>query len=114
MDSFLNNLSSHQPSLTVVAIIALLIVYFLFKKLVKMALIFTLILLAVGGYLYTKDPKKISESIKQTVEKVKLDPGKLMEKGKNAYRDGKDLFERGKKLPGQIDRLITGKEKKEE
>ena len=114
MDSFLNNLSSYQPSLIVIIVIALFIVYFLFKKLVKMALIFTLILLAVGGYFYMKDPKKMAESIKQTVEKVKVDPAKLMEKGKNAYRDGKDLFERGKNLPGQIDRLITGKEKKEE
>lgn len=110
MDEIISYLSTHQPVLIFATVIALCIIYFLFTKLLKMALLFTIVLLALGGFLYLKNPQKMSESVKQTVGEAKTKTGKIIDTGKQAFRDAMDLFDKGKKLPGQIDRLIMGKE----
>jgi outer membrane lipopolysaccharide assembly protein LptE/RlpB len=95
-----------------VIFVGLLIVYFLFKQLLKLALLFLLILLAVGGYFYFKDPRKMPQNMMKTLEKAKTETGKALEKGKEAYSKGKAIAEKGKKLTEGMDNLIIGKEKK--
>jgi uncharacterized membrane protein YfcA len=88
-----------------VIFVGLLIVYFLFKQLLKLALLFLLILLAVGGYFYFKDPRKMPRNMMETLEKAKTETGKAIEKGKA-------IAEKGKKLTEGMDNLLIGKDKK--
>jgi hypothetical protein len=108
---FLQYLSSQNGAFTFAAIAALIICYFLLKNLIKMAIIFALVLLVFGGYLYVKNPQKMSESVKQTVMEARTKTGKVIQTSKNAYRDAKDLVDKGKGLPGEIDQFITEKKK---
>jgi len=112
VDNLVQNLSAHPMIIIAVIFVGLLIVYFLFKQLLKLALLFLLILLAVGGYFYFKDPRKMPQNMMKTLEKAKTETGKALEKGKEAYSKGKAIAEKGKKLTEGMDNLIIGKEKK--
>ena len=92
-------LSTHPLAVMAVTFLVFFIAYFLFKKLIKLALLSLLVLLAIGGYFYLKDPhKKVFENMSQTVRKAKSETGKVVEKGKYVYQKGKDTYEKGKKL----------------
>jgi hypothetical protein len=110
METISQYLAHHQWAYTLAVVVGLFIVYFIFKQLMKMALLFTLILLAIGGYIYVKDPQKASESIRQTAKEAKEKTGKMLDTSKNVYRDAKQLYNEGKNFPGEINRLIGGKE----
>jgi glucan phosphoethanolaminetransferase (alkaline phosphatase superfamily) len=112
VDNILQNLSDHPMIIIVVIFVGLLIVYFLFKQLLKLALLFFMILLAIGGYFYFKDPGKMSQNMMETLEKARTETVKAVEKSKEAYLMGKAITENGKKLTEGMDNLIIGKEKK--
>ena len=90
-------LSTHPLAVMAVTFLVFFIAYFLFKKLIKLALLSFLVLLAITGYLYFKDPHKgVFENMSQTVRKVKSETDKVVEKGKHVYQKGKDTYEKGK------------------
>ncbi|MDI6776130.1 MAG: hypothetical protein QMD03_02645 [Syntrophales bacterium] len=99
MDKLAHYLSTHTLAVMAVTFLVFFIAYFLFKKLIKLALLFLLVLLAIGGYFYFKYPeKKVFENMSQIVQKARSQTGTMVEKGKNAYQKGKDIYEKGKKL----------------
>jgi len=112
VDNLIQNLSAHPMIIIAVIFIGLLVVYFLFKQLLKLALLFLLILLAVGGYFYFKDPEKMPRNMMETLEKAKTGTGKAVEKGKEVYSTGRAIAEKGKKLTEGMDNLLIGKDKK--
>ena len=108
----LHYLSTHTLAVMAVTFLVFFIAYFLFKKLIKLALLFLLVLLAVGGYFYFKDPhKKVFENMSQTVQKTRNETGKVVEKGKQTYQKGKDIYEKGKKLGRDLHVFPEKKEK---
>lgn len=112
MDHIIQNLSGHPFAIMLIIFMALLVLYFCFKQLVKMALLFFLILLVFFGYFYFKDPGKMPENIRETLEKAKTQTSKMVEQGKNAYQTGKGVVEKGKKITEGMDNFTVGKEKK--
>lgn len=104
MDHFIQNMSGHPVIVILCLFIGVLIIYFLFKQLLKVALVFVLILLAIGGYLYLKDPQKMPRNMAETLEKA----GKVVDRGKQVYEEGKAIAEKGKKLTEDMDNLIVG------
>ena len=64
------------------------------------------ILMAVGGYYYFKEPDKTAEKIKQSIETFQTGTDEITDKCKNFYRDTKELFNKAKKVPGDINRLL--------
>jgi len=112
VDNLLQNLSAHPMIIIAVILIGLLIVYFLFKQLLKLALLFLLIFIAVGGYFYFKDPRKMPQNMMETLEKAKTETGKAVEKGKEVYSKGKAIAEKGKKVVEGMDNLLIGKDRK--
>ena len=60
----------------------LLILYFLFMNLVKMALILLLIAVAVGGYFYFQYPENRPANLKEAVEKARTGTGRPWKKGR--------------------------------
>ena len=112
MDNIMQNLSAHPMIIIAVIFVGLLIVYFLFKQLLKLALLFFMILLAIGGYFYFKDPEKMPQNMMETLEKARTETAKAVEKSKEVYLKGKAITEKGKKLTEGMDNLSIGKEKK--
>jgi len=112
MNNIIQNLSGHPFAVGVIIFMTLLVLYFFFKQLIKMALLFFMIILALCGYFYFKDPQKVPENIKEMLGKAKVQTGKMVEKGKDAYQTGKEVVEKGKKLTEGMDNLLVGKEKK--
>ena len=112
MDNIIQNLSGHPFAVSVIIFMTLLVLYFFFKQLIKMALLFFMIILALCGYFYFKDPQKVPENIKEMLGKAKVQTGNMVEKGKDAYQTGKEVVEKGKKLTEGMDNLLVGKEKK--
>lgn len=107
MDQLMQNFSGHPVIVIIALFIGVLIVYFLFKQLLKLALVFFLILLAIGGYYYLKDPQTMSRNMATTIEKA----GKAVDRGKQVYEKGKAVVEEGKKLTRDMDNLAVGKNK---
>src|SRR3970282_2977776 len=97
MISILDYLSSHSLVVMAVAFVILLIVYFIFKQLIKLALLLLLVALAVGGYYYFNDPHKAPENILQTIKDDRTKSEKLVEAGKKAYQKTKGVYEKRKK-----------------
>ena len=85
MHSIMDYLASRPLAVMAVAFVALLILYFIFKQLIKLALLLLLIAMAVGGYYYFKDPAKAPENIRQTLRETREKSAQLLEKGQQTY-----------------------------
>lgn len=108
MDTFFNYVSTHPIAAILLGALVLLVAYFVLKKLLKLALIVGLILVAIGGYYYYKAPEEFSENLKSTVGEVKDHAEKVVKGGKAILEKGKDLVEdleeklkEGKKIVGK-------------
>ncbi|MCX5854104.1 MAG: hypothetical protein NTZ24_05870 [Deltaproteobacteria bacterium] len=95
MDNLIQYVTNHQFTVGVGVFVALLIVYVTFKKLIKLALLLILLLLAIGGYMYFKDPKRMPENIQETLQKAKEKTGKVVKTGKGVYDKVKAVAEKG-------------------
>ena len=114
MISILDYLSSHPLAVMAVAFVILLIVYFIFKQLIKLALLLILVALAVGGYYYFKDPHKAPENILQTIKDTRTKSEKLVETGRKAYQKTKDVYKKSEELSKEAKEFITKKGEKKE
>jgi hypothetical protein len=98
MDGILHYISTHQFTAGVCGFIAILIIFFILKKFVKLALIFVLALFAFIGYLYFTDPAFTLKDVKGTLQKAKEETGSIVEKGRGVYESMKDVYKKGEKL----------------
>ncbi len=112
MKSILDYISSHPMAVMGIAFLALLVVYFIFKQLLKLALVFLLIALGVGGYYYFKDPEKMPENMIKTFRETREKSGKLWDTGKKAYEKSKGIYEKGKEFSKEASELLKKKEEK--
>jgi hypothetical protein len=88
-----------NPLVAAVACFAvLLIVYFLFKSLIKLALILLIVALAIGCYFYFKHPESRPVNFKDAVEKALTGAGKAVDQGKETYEKGKEVYQKGREL----------------
>ncbi len=110
MDNFLAYLSSHHVALMLTLGAAVLIVYFIFKRLVKLALLAFLIVLAIAGYFYLKEPGRTWKNVGELWQKTRTRTEKVVETGKKTYETGKNVYEKGKKFSESMDSLM-GKDK---
>ena len=66
MDAIIDYFSAHPAVLVIIVIsIIILILHFIFKNLIRIALIMLFILLAVLGSYYFKDPDKMPEKVEK-------------------------------------------------
>lgn len=95
MSDFIQYIMDNPVALVIAAALALLIVYFIIQKLLKLALICGLVLVALFGYYYITAPEEFPERVVETVQEVKTRTGGLVE-------TGKVILEKGKKIAGQV------------
>lgn len=89
MDDFINYLSAHPVAFIIIAAVAFLLIYFLFKKMLKLVLIAGLILVILGiaalyGYYhYSGEPERFPESVREMVDKIGDQSDRMIEAGKD-------------------------------
>lgn len=91
LNDFIEYLSSQPIALIVFSTIALIVIYFIVKKLLKLALLFGLILIALCGYYYYKTPGEFPGNVKTTMQDVREQTDDMVEKGKTVYQKGKEI-----------------------
>jgi hypothetical protein len=106
VDSFFHYLSTHPIAAMIVAVIILFMTYFVIKKLLKVALIFGLILIAVTGYFYYKAPEEFPDNMKSTIGDVRDQTEKLTDKGNDVLSVGKNMIDKGKKLSENVEKVL--------
>jgi len=106
MDGLISFLSSHHLTLAVTIAAAVLIAYFVFKKLMKLALLCLLITLGIAGYFYLKEPGRTWKNMGELWQKTRVETVKAVETGKKTFAKGKDVYEKGKKFSDSMDFLV--------
>jgi len=94
VDNLINYLSAHPIALSIFAAIALLLIYFIFKGLLKLMLITGLVLIALCGYYYYKAPDEFPGNLREMAERVGDHGEGMIETGKNILEKGKDLADK--------------------
>jgi len=98
MDNIINYITSHQFIIGICVFIAILIIFFLFKKLIKLVLLFFLVLIIFGGYLCFKDPARMPKNMSETLQKTKEATRSVVEKGRGVYDSVKGVYKKAEKL----------------
>ena len=96
MEEIVRSVTEHPLVAMAVCFSALLLVYFMFKSLIKLALILLLVAVVIGGYFYFKYPESRPANLKDAVEQVRVGAGKAVDQGKSAYEKSKELVEKGR------------------
>lgn len=111
MDTVMEYLSAHPAIMTgLVMFAAIVILYFIFKQFIKLALVLLLIILMVAGYYYFQNPQNMSEKVKKSIDTMKSGSTEVVEKSKSFYKDSKELIDKTKKVPGDIFKLLKDAE----
>jgi hypothetical protein len=108
MEGITHYLSAHPIALMALIFICLLILFFLFKQLLKLALVVALVLLAMAGYFYFQGTK----DLKGMIEKTKEQTVEAIDTGKKAYEKGKDLYRKSKDVTEGVGRAFSDAENK--
>jgi hypothetical protein len=96
MEGIVRTVSEHPLVVMAVCFAVLMIVYFLFKSLIKLAMILIIVAVVIGGYFYIQHPESRPADFKDAVERVRTGAGKVVDQGKEAYEQGKELVDKGK------------------
>jgi hypothetical protein len=111
MDAIMGYLTANPTVFKVMIIFVLIVVaYFIFKQFLKLSLILLLIVLAGAGYHYFKNPQNMSEDVRKSISTVKSG----VEKSKSFYKDSKELIDKTKKIPGDVNKIFKSAEDKTE
>lgn len=113
MDTVTNYISAHPSVITLLVIfVVIILIYFVLKQFIKLLVVMLIILMAAGGYYFFKEPDKTTERIKQSIDTLQSGTDEIADKCKNFFRDTKELFNKGKKVPGEINRLLQDSDEK--
>ena len=112
MDAITGYISAHPAVLVIIVIsIIILILHFIFKNLIRLALIMLFILLAASGYYYFKDPEKMPEKIEKSINMMKSGINEIVDTSKSFSKDTKKLFKESKDMPGEVGKLLKETDK---
>jgi len=103
VDNFINYFSAHPMALIMLAAVALLLIYFIFKGLLKLMLITSLVLIALCGYYYYKAPDEFPGNLREMA-------GRVGDHGEGMIEAGKNMIEKGKDLADKIGESVKEKE----
>jgi len=98
MEGIIQYITTHQFTAAVCGFVGILIIFFILKKFVKLALIFVLALIVFIGYLYFTDPGLTLKDMKGSMQKAKEETGNIVEKGRGVYESMKNVYKKGEKL----------------
>ncbi|HEX7534539.1 MAG TPA: hypothetical protein VF343_04715 [Syntrophales bacterium] len=94
MDGIIDYFTAHQLTAGACIFVAILIIYFLFKKLIKVALLLILIIIMLTGYAYFKESDRMPKSIHEALHKAKEQTRTVVEKGRGMYESVMSIFDK--------------------
>jgi len=98
MQEIVRTFSEHPLTTMAVCFAALVILYFIFKRLVKVALVILIIALAIVGYFYFQHPDQRPATLGDAWDKARDETGRIVEKGKAFFDKGQNLYEKSKQI----------------
>jgi len=87
-------------------IFVIVMLYFIFSKLIKLAVILMFVLLLVVGFQLVKDPGGMPEKIKKTVATFKSGGEQIKDKISSFWRDSKSIADKAKTMPKDVNKLL--------
>ncbi|MGZ3578739.1 MAG: hypothetical protein ACXU98_06945 [Syntrophales bacterium] len=94
MDSIIDYFTAHQFTAGVCIFVAIAIIYFLFKKLIKVALLLILIIIMLTGYAYFKESNRMPKSMHEALHEAKEETRTVVEKGRGVYETVMSIFDK--------------------
>jgi hypothetical protein len=94
MDSIIDYFRAHQFTAGVCIFVAIVIIYFLFKKLIKVTLLLILIIIMLTGYSYFKESDRMPRSMHEALNKAKEQTLTVVEKGRGVYESVMSIFDK--------------------
>jgi hypothetical protein len=98
MEGIARMVSDHPLMAMAIGFAVLLIVYFLFKSLVKLVLIAIIVAVLIGAYFHFQRPESRPADIREAIERAKVGAGEAVNRGKQVYKAGKETYEKGREL----------------
>lgn len=107
MEAISDYFASNPAAFTMLAIfIALFVLYSIFQKMLKLAIVVIFVVLVVGGVYFFKDPGSMPDKIKQTVTTFKDGSQAISDKFTSLWSDSKELAGKMKKAPSDINKML--------
>lgn len=94
-----------NPLLTAVAVMAILIIIWFFKKFLKLVFILMAVFVAVAAYNFFITPGSLHDKTKAAVEKPKMKMEEMVTKGKEFFEEQK------KNMKIKVDDVLNGSER---
>lgn len=108
MESLSSYFTANPANFTLPAILfAIVILYFILKKFIKLTVILLIVLLLAGGVNLLKDPASMPGKIKTTVQTFVAGGEQMWDKFSSLWRDTKDLADKARRTPGEINKLLN-------
>jgi hypothetical protein len=108
MESLSSYFTANPANFTLLAILfAIVILYFILRKFIKLTVILLIVLLLAGGVNLLKDPASMPGKIKTTVQTFVAGGEQMWDKFSSLWRDTKDLADKARRTPGEINKLLN-------
>ena len=108
MESLSSYFTANPANFTLLAILfAIVILYFILRKFIKLTVILLIVILLAGGVNLLKDPASMPGKIKTTVQTFVAGGEQMWDKFSSLWRDTKDLADKAKRTPGEINKLLN-------
>ncbi|PKN35219.1 MAG: hypothetical protein CVU61_04420 [Deltaproteobacteria bacterium HGW-Deltaproteobacteria-19] len=104
MEGITHYLSAHPIALMALIFVCLILLYFLFKQLLKLALVVALVLLCMAGYFYFQGTK----DLQSIIQKTKQQASEVIDTSKKVYEKGKGVYQKGKEITEGVERTVNG------
>lgn len=112
MECVYDYFSTHPAAYTLLAIfIVIVILWFVLSKFIKLTILLLFIILLVGGVYLSKDPATMPDKIIKYMETLKSGGEQLVDKVSNFWRDAKDLADKVKKVPDDLNKMLDTSKK---
>lgn len=108
MESLSSYFTANPVNFTLLAILfAIVLLYFILRKFIKLTVILLIVILLAGGVNLLKDPASMPGKIKTTVQTFVAGGEQMWDKFSSLWRDTKELADKAKKTPGEINKLLN-------
>jgi len=112
MDAITDFITTHPALFGIgIALIIVLFLHFTFKSMVKLFVIICLIVLLVFGFYSFKDKDSMNEGLNESTQVTQSAMDNLKTKFFNMIDDLKDLYNRSKAAPKEVDKLLDASDK---
>ena len=98
MPDIFRTLSEHPLAAMTICFVLLLVLYFICKKFIKLALVVLIVAIAIGGYFYFQHPDQRPADVKETLEKTRAGTSRAVEEGKDVVEKAGSSSKRGTRV----------------